>query len=382
MQPDSRIQMIPLSRKRAHSDAGDQPGPSGRPFDSPLEGRGHNIYVSNIAGTVLRSQLTGRSRVDRRQAESLLLGRYCGTLRPQLINAPNNPYDKIFACAWLDHERVIFGTKCNRMLVHNLRTLHQQEVAPPELPPCAHATQHPPLMNPYGACGIHSIRVSPSGALFTSGGADVNQLAVMDAADCAPRKLFVRHQDWVFQTAWVSDHQLLSGGRDGKVVLWSVDLASPGLTGGTAPVKVKEPCKGSKVRDLAHDIASGLTVSLDPGDMGTPALHCFRVAPTTRTLRKLPLRHAEDMYSIALGEGARVCAVGSASDVVLLDPRARPASSEVGRHRHCDAEGLRSLSINGHVVAAGGSCATLSFLDLRAGRWVESASGKGPATLR
>lgn len=48
------------------------------------------------------------------------------------------------------------------------------------------------------------------------------------------------HQDWVFQTCWLNDERFVSGGRDGKLIVWRADLTDPGLMTDTEPVLTKD----------------------------------------------------------------------------------------------------------------------------------------------
>lgn len=91
--------------------------------------------------------------------------------------------------AWLDHARVLVGTKCNTLL--SVNTLHNTHVTV-NLPPIPATRTGPDLLrNPHGQCGIHAISVSPGNGFVATGGRCPEDAVVLRAGSLTPVQTFV-----------------------------------------------------------------------------------------------------------------------------------------------------------------------------------------------
>ena len=70
--------------------------------------------------------------------------------------------DKIFCSKWLSHKQVIFGTKCNKLMVYDV---NKGEHWP--IPTLSSSENSSP---PDNECGIHAIEINPSRTLLATGG--------------------------------------------------------------------------------------------------------------------------------------------------------------------------------------------------------------------
>ena len=70
--------------------------------------------------------------------------------------------DKIFCSKWLSHRQVVFGTKCNKLMVFDVNTRHMDQI-----PSLASSENSSP---PEAECGIHAIEINPSKTLLATGG--------------------------------------------------------------------------------------------------------------------------------------------------------------------------------------------------------------------
>lgn len=70
-----------------------------------------------------------------------------------------NNMNKVFCSQWLSDRQVVFGTKCNKLMVYDVATQKLDQI------PSLHGRQNP-TAGPNGAveqqCGIHSVQINPS----------------------------------------------------------------------------------------------------------------------------------------------------------------------------------------------------------------------------
>ena len=91
-----------------------------------------------------------------------------GMMKETSIYMPN--MDKIFCSKWLSHRQVVFGTKCNKLMVFDVNTRHMDQI--PSLPSSENSSP------PEADCGIHAIEINPSRTLLATGGVHPNDIAV------------------------------------------------------------------------------------------------------------------------------------------------------------------------------------------------------------
>ena len=109
------------------------------------------------------------------------------------ISQPN--MNKVFCSQWLSHKQVIFGTKCNKLMVLDVNTRKPPYQIPSldssenSLPPAqVHQVtlSSEPALRRCGdtanccvqECGIHSIEINPSRTLLATGARNSNDVAV------------------------------------------------------------------------------------------------------------------------------------------------------------------------------------------------------------
>jgi DDB1- and CUL4-associated factor 12 len=191
-------------------------------------------------------------------------------LRQREFKAPE--VDKIFACKWLDNDRIVCGTKDNKLLELNVNSGNIREIPRPREPPRNFSTQN----TAWGSCGIHCLDINPSGDLLATGGAEPADCVVLRTSDYSPVTTLVGHRDWLFGSAWVSDRHLVTGSRDKAMALWTIN---PDENIGMDPTIQEYQWQGpqmkrkydGKVRELKYDFNLRMVVGL--GTDGVVKLH-------------------------------------------------------------------------------------------------------------
>ncbi|KAK9827700.1 hypothetical protein WJX81_001747 [Elliptochloris bilobata] len=278
-------------------------------------------------------------------------------------------YDKAFACAWLDHEYVVVGTKCNKLLLANILTCELREVAPPPAPLRQPRSSEAPVEGQgFGNCGIHAVALNPDAQLLATGGANPNDCQVHrvrlvgqsngGAPALAPVQTLVGHDDWVFGIAWITERHLVTGSRDRTVRLWCTDADSGRPN--TQPL-VTQHEKRDKVRDVQYNQTLGRIASL----VTSGSVHLWD--PHLRLARTVKLTVEREVVCMAMSDG--LVAVGSQSHVSLVDPRCQAPVQDVAS---LDTDhGVRSLCFLDHLLSCGTGRGRVSFYDLRASAWMD-----------
>ncbi|XP_037082780.1 DDB1- and CUL4-associated factor 12-like [Pollicipes pollicipes] len=288
---------------------------------------------------------------------------------------PMNNYNKVFCSAWLSDNQVVFGTKCNKILVYNLRTRRIDNI------PMLLSNSPLPEMEVTG--GVYALSLNPSRTLMATGARNCCDLAVYKLPTLDPVCVGENgHRDWIYDTAWLDDQYVATGGRDTSVTLWHVpdesdatdDPEAPPSYQHVGPVATKSCKTADKVRSLAfnHRDQSLVALSLNA------YVHLFDAVSFKQKLsRKLP--HSMDNVCLALGDNCKMYAVGSKSHTTILDPKSLKVLKKITAKYHgC---GIRSLSFNGDILTIGTGNSVLMFYDLRAQKYLDSGVSSGRAVV-
>ncbi|KAK0054019.1 DDB1- and CUL4-associated factor 12 [Biomphalaria pfeifferi] len=278
--------------------------------------------------------------------------------------------NKIFASKWLNDSQVVIGTKCNKLMVMDVRNnnlVHIQslkstkESIPAECP-----------------CGIHSIAINPSRTLLATGAQNTNDLAVYELPTFDPLCVGEQaHKDWIFDMDWVDDEHVITGSRDSSLALWCVD--SQGLSTESAGEphmhghRVIVPFT-AKVCNQAHRVRA-LTLGRKRGVMGVLSMNAkfhFWDIQTFRQLESVDLTWKRENVCTASSEEMGLFAVGSQAYVTLLDQRSGGEVKSTWLQipsRHGE-RGIRSLSFNQNIITIGTGDGRVLFFDMRISKFL------------
>ncbi|KAL4227384.1 DDB1- and CUL4-associated factor 12 [Mactra antiquata] len=300
---------------------------------------------------------------------------YVSQVMPQLFTEKEyslGNINKVFTSQWLNSKQVVFGTKCNKLLVMDLNTGNMDHI-----PSLKSSDNSKPARCP---CGIHSIAVNPSKTLLATGAENTNDLAVYKLPTFDPVCVGERaHSDWLFDICWLDDEFLVTGSRDSRLGLWKIngtdDIDSSPLTSlqvpeycFTAPLLVKECADARKVRALAyHDERKELGVLSLNAYFHILDVECFKL------VYNLKVQNCKENVCMCVSKEKTLYAIGSQSHVNLVDPRSKPAVSKIASK--FPRGGIRSVSFRGDVITIGTGTGHILFFDLKAGKYLESSCG-------
>ncbi|XP_057658877.1 DDB1- and CUL4-associated factor 12 homolog [Diorhabda carinulata] len=273
--------------------------------------------------------------------------------------------NKVFCSQWLSDRQVVFGTKCNKLMVYDVVT-HKIDQIPSLL------SKRDLLGTEQQQSGIHSVQINPSKTLLATGARNTCDIAIYRLPTLDPVCVGENaHKDWVFDMCWLDDEFLVSGSRDTKMALWRI---TPELLESTEEIprhrhiqaiSVKD-CRGAqKVRALTFNKKYDEIAALSLNGY----IHIWNAENFKQKLsRKLP--SAQENVCLAV-QDTGLYAIGCRSYTLLLDCRTLQAVKKVNsRYSGC---GIRSASFQGNVLTVGTGLGMLMFYDLKAGKYLDSS---------
>lgn len=289
---------------------------------------------------------------------------------------PVEPLDKIFCSEWLNGRLVVFGTKCNRLMILDTKTKKLLELDNLR----STSATHPPLDD---LCGIHGIAVNPSRTRLATGASNPNDTAVFELPSLEPLCVGeATHEDWIFDVKWLDDEHYVSGGRDTRIALWHANESrrkeyhgNRGFVRGPRnesllplyfhmDAKTCVSSQGNKVRALAVDHQRDALLSLS-----LSARVQIWDTPTFRLTREHILESETENVCIASHDRMRVTGVGSKSLVTILDSaNLTPIRTIHAIKNNC---GVRSVSFRDHLLTIGTGQSNVLFVDTRMYRYIE-----------
>ncbi|VVC36935.1 WD40/YVTN repeat-like-containing domain,WD40-repeat-containing domain,WD40 repeat,WD40 repeat [Cinara cedri] len=280
---------------------------------------------------------------------------------------PLKTMDKVFCSKWLSSKQIIFGTKCNKLMVYNVDS---------------HDLDQIPLIkgriddSENQLTGIHSLKINPCRSLLATGAYNSNEIAVYRLPTLDPIVLAEgAHKDWVFDIEWLDNEFFVSGSRDTNLALWQIqdqyeeqydidgDLIQP-VTQFLSPKVIKSCRAAEKIRAIIFNknLKEMATLSLN-GYVHIWDVERFK----QRFSRRLPSN--QDNVCMSLKSDSSLYAIGCRPYALLLDSRMLQAVKKVyGRHSGCV---IRSLSFQDNLMTIGTGVGAMLFYDVRAAKYLE-----------
>ncbi|KAL5005380.1 hypothetical protein ScPMuIL_018836 [Solemya velum] len=280
--------------------------------------------------------------------------------------------NKIFCSQWLNDKQVVIGTKCNKLLVIDLVDCR---VTP--IPSLKSSDESLPAVCP---CGIHSIKVNPSGTLLATGAEHTNDLAVYKLPTFDP--VYVGecgHEDWIFDLEWIDDEFVVSGSRDNKIALWKVSNSDESFTSRMKhlhvpeyaimkPEVVEDVQKAQKVRALSYNS--------NREELGVLTLNAHFHLWDAKVFKEIYYRrlpHNKENVCLAVSKEKSMYAIGSQSHINLIDPRStNTLTTIISKY---SGGGVRSVSFQKDIITIGTGVGQILFFDLKAGKYLECNCG-------
>uniref|UniRef100_A0A8D9ERN3 DDB1- and CUL4-associated factor 12 n=1 Tax=Cacopsylla melanoneura TaxID=428564 RepID=A0A8D9ERN3_9HEMI len=276
-----------------------------------------------------------------------------------------NNMNKVFCSQWLSDRQIVFGTKCNKLLVYDIHTQSLDHI--PTISSRNAATEPEDHQS-----GIHFLQMNPSRSLLVTGATHSHQLAVYQLPTLDPIAIAENgHKDWVFDAVWLDDEFFVSGSRDSKLGLWHVSEQTRAFTnlpeyGSIKPVRMKDCKNAQKIRSLAFNKQRRELACLSLNGY----IHVWNMENFKQSLsRRLP--SSQENVCLAVKEDGTLYAIGCRSYTLLLDSRTlQPIRKILARYSGC---GIRSASFQGNTLTIGTGIGMLMFYDLKANRYLESS---------
>ncbi|XP_047003169.1 DDB1- and CUL4-associated factor 12 homolog [Schistocerca americana] len=276
-----------------------------------------------------------------------------------------NNMNKVFCSQWLSDRQVVFGTKCNKLMVYDVVKRQLDQI------PSLQGVRSSANQQQDQQCGIHAVQINPSRTLLATGAHSSSEIAIYKLPTLDPVCVGEgAHQDWVFDMCWLDDQFLVSGSRDTRMALWRVQLDEL-MDGEDGPsykhvhaLATKECRSAQKVRAVAFNKNFQEIAALSLNGF----IHIWNAETFEQKFsRKLP--SCQENVCLAV-QDTGMYAVGCRSYTLLLDARTLQAVKKIStRYSGC---GIRSASFQDNILTIGTGVGILMFYDLRAGKYLES----------
>lgn len=269
--------------------------------------------------------------------------------------------NKIFCSAWLSHRQVVFGTKCNKLMVYDVITKAIDQI------PCIVGTNED--SGPEEQCGIHALTINPSRSLLATGGRNSNEVGIYKLPTLDPVYIGENaHDDWIFDIVWFDDQYFATCSRDTKVALWRIPELEPEdteipLYSSINPVVIRKCKAAQKVRAFAFDKQLSELAALSVNGF----VHIWDVERFKQTISsKLP--SSQEPVCMSVNDEGSLYAIGCRSYTLLIDTR----SLQLVKKIQTRYNGVRSTSFKSDLLTLGSGVGIVMFYDLRIHRYLES----------
>uniref|UniRef100_A0A1A9WJC9 DDB1- and CUL4-associated factor 12 beta-propeller domain-containing protein n=1 Tax=Glossina brevipalpis TaxID=37001 RepID=A0A1A9WJC9_9MUSC len=275
--------------------------------------------------------------------------------------------NKVFCSKWLSNRQVVFGTKCNKLLIYDVNMRRVDAI--PTL--SANRANHPEVQG-----GLHSIEINTSRSYLATGARNSADIAVYRLPTLDPVCVGESgHRDLIMGMCWLDDQFLVSGSKDSRLALWRINEDYMDFPDGGKescptfatinPLSIRDCRTAQRIRSLCFNKEFREIAALSLNGY----IHIFNAETFKQKLsRKLP--NCQDNVSIAYHSDG-LYAIGCRSYTILLDTRTLQTIKKItSRYSGC---GIRATSFEGNLLTVGTGLGMLLFYDIRAGKYLESS---------
>jgi len=295
---------------------------------------------------------------------------------------------KVFCSQWLSYKQVIFGTKCNKLMVLDVNKKHMDQI--PSLVSSEDSVQ------PEQDCGIYSIEINPSRTLLATAAKNSNDVAVYRLPTLDPICVGENaHSEKIFDQTWLDDQVLVSGSTDGSIALWRITdemIDQMQVTSTDEPSYqhrrpiLHKKCYEADWADRHEPCRRSLSYNCRTQEIAVVSvdgyIHCWN-ALQMKQVKSKSLPHAHENVCLAMDEEYQLCAVGSSQAYMcLLDSRTLQSVSEIRPRDRWLGSNFVSMSFKGNILTVGTGAGLMLFWDVRACKFLESNMNNMTVQLR
>ncbi|KAH8874227.1 DDB1- and CUL4-associated factor 12 isoform 1 [Schistosoma japonicum] len=310
--------------------------------------------------------------------------------------------NKIFACQWITNNYIVYGTKCNNLVLYDCTSNESFDIPliKAESPDVSH-------INPC-ACGIHSIQLNTSKTFLATGGDNVNHIGVYKLSEFSPHCLLCDcHNDWVFDLRWLDDTCIASCSRDSSLALWRIPSPTEYSSNDNELHRSTRSTSNSSVLHIRRPIGYAMSSTPDDRFRALEYLPIQTSLAVVSMSRRLYLydairmgldKRTRPVYTLVLRDAYQEAvalrrwpaepnciALATHHCVLLFDIRC--STAKVGAAVRCilpplDISGVRSLNFAESILSYGTSSGQVHFYDLKSDHHLPIQLDIGPGWVK
>eukprot|EP00102_Acyrthosiphon_pisum_P021763 XP_016658973.1 PREDICTED: DDB1- and CUL4-associated factor 12-like [Acyrthosiphon pisum] len=281
---------------------------------------------------------------------------------------PLEKMDAVFCSQWLSSNQIVFGTRCNKLMVYNVKS-HELDQIPLIKGRFDGATNH--------QNGNTSLKINPSRTLLATGAYNYNKIGVyklrlptLDPIVLAEvNSIKNKHVTVIYTIVLLGCSQgfyiqdTYQGDCDSDV-----DLKQP-VTQFLHPIVLRK-YKTEKLRVKSITFNKSLEQMVTFSQNGY--VHVWDIQHFKRKSSiQLPDEDCRGNYCMAMINDSSLYAVGCKSNTLLLDSRTLETIQDIPVNPN--RLGIWSLSFQDNVITIGTGVGVIMFYDIRAGKYLESS---------
>lgn len=287
----------------------------------------------------------------------------------EYIISQNNT-DRVISSQWLSEKQVIFGTRCNQLMIYNVETQNLDKIELDQY----YLTRN---RSTFYKCGIF-LKINPSRTLLAAGARFTYQIVIYKLPSLDPVCIGESYKLQMYEMFWLDDEFLVSYSDNMRLALWRIDrdLIVDSSDNADVPINkyiklidVKE-CDPFSVRKIIYNKASKEIAALAWYN------NCIR------TWSSEPGRLFEQKRSIKLPELGLYAffdmhddgfyAIGSQFYSFFLDARLKTIEEVSGNNIFYRDFDVTSISFQGSILIMG-TLEKLMFYDIRFQKYPKSS---------